>query len=969
MINCDFQTLNRLHEQCQHAQLLHGQLLNEHVKLLNEHTDLKRNYRTALDEILALKEKNDELREKIDLQDVIPISFAVPNAMVLKDELPFEKKVLSLGMFGKIRDPPNDFNAINYQYDGEDLPGDISDFKAQFGPMIIEEVRSKAASCISKLEKSNPPPVVGLVDSIRFPEEEPHEQRRSRNQSKGKHQVNFGFVRIDCTTQKKSFPELKDGFFKELLCVVLPSVDTKKLNIVFAIGTQEYDSESKQGEEKFVKYSIMMLEHDFGLLSEHARNVLRKQNPSADFSDPLKRVSWHHITGLIPSARMYEAVSPSAPLLFADQILLQEEVTWPNPRTALELHKLNLIQAEVVQSMACTSDTGLFRLIGPPGAGKTTTSTRLELERIRQFPTEKILSTAPSNKAIQVLLHKVVEMNTEDFAIAVIGTNKNIPAEHESLYAAEFTAPMRKRLRQLYHAARNKRKIEFKTIVTAVADSLEHLTDPARPGLPVERPVREAVMDVTKKFLHYDFSTICNKESLDEHILNCIDDLRDAADCIERFILQRAQVVFSTLVSAGRKNFYKAVPHFDTVIVDEASQALVPATFIPFKFRPKLYLLVGDPQQLPATVQADHLKIKGFADSLMLVMDREMVGSACAKMLTTQYRMSPSICKPISDLFYGGKLVTAESVVNRPCLLQKHLPAHMLLRDAPCAFIDVESIENHIDGGSSSNDEEASVVVKVVKYLLQRGATPGQIGIVSGYSLQVELLQKLLWEENELKQRNDFADFAVSTVDGFQGDEKDFMLFSCVRTCTSVGFLNDARRINVAMSRGRHANWVFGQARTLRESNSTIRDFLEWTDDGVRNCITPCTREITADALFKSMEAQRFSAHSTSPHEWDASFPRMLSAARGPPAVPYISPVESDNSVSPTSACLDAAAITEGPPTASPSSVARALDAVSVPLREEEVQLSAVGNNRKKIPKAAKVSLQAPSLLTNMRRK
>jgi len=597
-------------------------------------------------------------------------------------------------------------------------------------------------------------------------------------------------------------------------------------------------------------YTIKMLVHDYKLLLGQVRNCNRRFNCDAPEPDSIKHIYWHHLTGLIPSSRMYEATSPNAPFLFQEQLLLQKSVAWPVPQAGDGYDDLNATQVKVVHSMAQTNTAGMFHLIGPPGTGKTTTITRLLLERMCHFPGEKILLAAPSNKAIQVVLHKLIEKNSDGFAIAVIGTGKGASPEHDKYYAAECLTPMLDRLKALRRnpAPWNARRVTLQKILNDTCDHIEFVMDPSKKGLQVTRSTQQLADEALQKILDHDLSAIADADTLKKDISKWINLLYNAAECVENYILERAQVIFSTLVASGRKNFHKVVKKFHTVIVDEAAQALMAETFIPFKFNPIRYLLVGDPSQLPATVSSRDLERVGYADSLMHVMKKEMGDSSCAEMLTIQYRMHSTICKPISDLFYGGKLVTDVSVVNRPCLLQKHLPAHMLLRDAPCAFIDLVSTERKVDDGRISNDEEAELVVRVVLFLLDHGIKPHQIGVVAGYNAQVDLLENLL-----RTSRPRLRHLTVSSIDGFQGGEKDFMLFSCVRTSEAVGFMKDERRVNVALSRGRYANWIFGQARTWRKSNSPLQRIINWIEDENRNCLSARAVVVEASALLDSM--------------------------------------------------------------------------------------------------------------------
>ena len=849
---------------------------------------LRQQYREALDEISVLMERVKKLESQLD--NATRPQYIVPVGVELKDSTTFEKQVLSMGMYGAIESGPTDLASMKIQtkFTGHDMHGEKLDFLSKFPPLILEDVRHRLQKALEEID--NISAYIGRVDSapsvhgLKGPAQQQKGKKKHSGSSAGKHQQqpNFDFVSILCCTKERNFPKLEHGFNMELLCVMLPSYKKgKKANFVLAIGNREspvHDVEQDPHKEREVLYTIRMLAHDYAMLHGHACNVHRRNYPDKDVENPLRHVEWHHLMGLIPDARMYEATRPHALFLFPEQVLLHQPVPWPEPTQMVDYPGLNPIQAKVVQSLAHTTARGMFHLIGPPGTGKTTTITQLLLERVRKFPREKILLTAPSNKAIQVVLKRLVDSNNKNehaVSIAVIGNTKLALPEHEALYASSFADSFITRFKKLRRPYHNVNAVfvvkrELQDLAQDIAKRISHLL--TSPGRPVgfdedsddnsyddnEQQTVDTLYALQEKFRTESIQHLWEEEPLHKYISGCISRLCQAAADIESYILRKAHVVFGTLVASGRKSLLRIVKSFDTVIVDEASQALMPATFIPFLYNPARYLLVGDPQQLPATVQADHLRPLGYADSLMLVMQREMGERSSAMMLTTQYRMHPAICKPISDLFYGGKLTTDNSVVNRQCLLKKHIPQQMLLHTLPSAFVDLDSVECRIGDGSTYNTDEAELVVTVVLYLLAQGVQPAQIGVVSGYAAQVALLKSLLVKEERLRpSRIDLTKLAVSTVDGFQGDEKDFMLFSCMRTGTSVGFLSDARRINVAMSRGRHANWVFGQARTLSDARSSIRDFLNWSTDHGRNCSAPFTRTIKAEELLKSMETPR----------------------------------------------------------------------------------------------------------------
>jgi superfamily I DNA and/or RNA helicase len=248
-------------------------------------------------------------------------------------------------------------------------------------------------------------------------------------------------------------------------------------------------------------------------------------------------------------------------------------------------------------------------------------------------------------------------------------------------------------------------------------------------------------------------------------------------------------------------------------------------------------------------VHSSELRTLGYAESLMGVLT-EGQRRQYLERLTTQYRMHPSICKGVSDQFYDGELVADAQLQSRASPRQR-LPVTWPLSGLPSAFVDCDYREKKERHGDISNTGEADAVMRTVKFLLRNGVAPHEIGVITFYTAQVQLLVELRSQlVKELPHVRELAEkLTISTVDGFQGDERDIILISCVRSVPSVGFLNDHRRINVAMSRAKHARWVFGNAQALRGSKSVFGNYFRWVNSAMDNSAAPRTEILCADAL------------------------------------------------------------------------------------------------------------------------
>lgn len=206
--------------------------------------------------------------------------------------------------------------------------------------------------------------------------------------------------------------------------------------------------------------------------------------------------------------------------------------------------------------------------------------------------------------------------------------------------------------------------------------------------------------------------------------------------------------------------------------------------------------------QLPPTV----LSTKAEEEGLGVPLFSRMVACGVPPfMLDTQYRMHPGISMFPSDLFYGGKLNDGVSPPERRPLAGFPWPRE----EFPVAFIPVTEGSEIDDGASKANQAEAAAVCDAVVALLGGGqCSVSQIAVVTPYAAQVRLIRRGLREV--LPKGPPFVE--VSSTDGFQGREKEAVVFSAVRSNSygSVGFVSDWRRINVSFTRARRALIVVG---------------------------------------------------------------------------------------------------------------------------------------------------------------
>lgn len=282
---------------------------------------------------------------------------------------------------------------------------------------------------------------------------------------------------------------------------------------------------------------------------------------------------------------------------------------------------------------------------------------------------------------------------------------------------------------------------------------------------------------------------------------------------LEVSFLDTAHIVFTTLSSAGVAAL-DASNRYDILVVDEAAQAVELSTIIPMKFGSKQCVLVGDPQQLSATVFS---RTSGQSLYERSLFERLESCDHPVHMLRTQYRSHPLISNFPRNYFYEGKLQDGDNVKGDDYTKPYHSLGPAFL---PLVFWNLLSSRETTKSVSRMNIGEAELAVNL--YLTLKNSCPpdaiaGKVGMITPYSQQMEELRKRF--RRALGDRYE-QEVEINTVDGFQGREKDIIILSTVRADpkAGVGFLNDIRRMNVALTRAKFACYVIGKENTLRSS-------------------------------------------------------------------------------------------------------------------------------------------------------
>ena len=439
---------------------------------------------------------------------------------------------------------------------------------------------------------------------------------------------------------------------------------------------------------------------------------------------------------------------------------------------------LNPTQEKAVNEVLWAKDVAIVH--GPPGTGKTTTLVEAINETLMRE--SQVLVCAQSNMAVDWISEKLVDRGVNVLRIG------------------------------------NPTRVNDKMLGFTYERRFE-----AHPDYPQLWAIRKAIRELRK-----------NRKKGSESYHQKLERLKSRATELEIRInselLGEARVIACTLVGSAHRLLEGM--KFGTLFIDEAAQALEAACWIPMR-RASRVILAGDHCQLPPTVKSIAALRAGLGKTLMerIAENKPEV----VTLLKIQYRMNEEIMRFSSDWFYHGEVESAPQIKYRSILED----------DSPITWIDTSNEENQvtIEGDDVASGEkrddmnfheqfvgesfgrinkaEANLtLLTLAEYLTQVGKRRVleesiDVGIISPYRAQVQYLKRLLKKYEFFKPYRRLI--SVNTVDGFQGQERDVILISLVRSNDEgqIGFLKDLRRMNVAMTRARMKLIILGDKSTM----------------------------------------------------------------------------------------------------------------------------------------------------------
>ncbi|KAF3690737.1 Regulator of nonsense transcripts 1 [Channa argus] len=292
----------------------------------------------------------------------------------------------------------------------------------------------------------------------------------------------------------------------------------------------------------------------------------------------------------------------------------------------------------------------------------------------------------------------------------------------------------------------------------------------------------------------------------------------------ERELLMNADVICCTCVGAGDPRLAKM--QFRSILIDESTQATEPECMVPVVLGAKQLILVGDHCQLGPVVMCKKAAKAGLSQSLF---ERLVVLGIRPIRLQVQYRMHPALSAFPSNIFYEGSLQNGVTAADR---VKKGFDFQWPQPDKPMFFYVTQGQEEIASSGTSYlNRTEAANVEKITTRLLKAGAKPDQIGIITPYEGQRSYLVQYMQFSGSLHTKL-YQQVEIASVDAFQGREKDFIILSCVRANEhqGIGFLNDPRRLNVALTRAKYGVIIVGNPKALSKQplwNNLLNNYKE----------------------------------------------------------------------------------------------------------------------------------------------
>lgn len=534
-----------------------------------------------------------------------------------------------------------------------------------------------------------------------------------------------------------------------------------------------------------------------------------------------KKIKLQHIESLLLKPEKIEPPKKETIKFFNEMLGITEKL---NP----ENNQVNSVKKSV-------GNKNIFLIQGPPGTGKTT----VIAEIVQQLTArnERILVTSQTHIAVDNVLEKLSSVT--NLSLLRLGNQERVKPELRKYHKDNLIEVYKKHFSEVIkvNTALSLKFIQSDFELSNLELMYIAETDSIYPD------------SVRNELLHYNLNFINSLVLLEkEKILNLPKILLEWSEKISSeqstlilpLMYNSLDVAFATCIATRtERDLIDYNVQFDTVIIDEAGKANLSESIAAISMA-KRVILVGDQMQLPPyidgslldpneknsfpnskfgnkflDVDVQHALRTSFFEFIVNRKKANLFPDTNIEMLNYQHRMHPDIGQFVSDAFYNGKVKmgekTSENVLKMPAPFDKQI-----------VFLDTSTAQNPFEtkqGISVKNDTEALCISQlIVPKLIENGLSPKDCAIVAPYKSQVTNIRACLNNLDSVLANQ----INVSTLDSFQGMEFDVIIFSFTRSApsTKVGFLDDARRLNVAFSRARKKLILIGNSETLTDSRS-----------------------------------------------------------------------------------------------------------------------------------------------------
>ncbi len=554
-----------------------------------------------------------------------------------------------------------------------------------------------------------------------------------------------------------------------------------------------------------------------------------------------KKIKIDHIESLLVQ---HEKIKP--PIISTAKLLNEDLIT-----TEREQPDNNQIRAV----RKAVGNTNIFLIQGPPGTGKTTVISEIINQLVLNG--KRILVTGQNHVAVDNVLAKISKNHSLN--ILRVGKEDKIDKDLSSFHIDNLV----KEYQDTFNMFLNNQVLLINYYIQLVSEK-KSKTEILQS---YNKKVNESIVDYgnlkevlkQRHFLLRDGISSLTQTELSDTVIafkSWIDSINNEIDLlIQPLIYSSVDVVFATCIGIKTDPVFRETGlRFDTVIIDEAGKANIAETLVAIELG-KEVILVGDQQQLPPYMDSSlidpndpksfpksefgygylqdeitHALKTSFFEFLINKIKHGEFPKENLEMLNYQHRMHPNIGKFVSESFYSGKVLmgpkTLQNRLDYPSPFNKEV-----------VFFDTSNTANpyeQLDGTSAKNNTEADAIADIILPLLFENHLPSnEIAIIAPYKSQVANIKYYINNSEKCQNKN----IDVSTLDSFQGKEYDVILFSFTRSSNhelsikdgknpvKVGFLDDAKRLNVAFSRAKKKLILIGNAKTLTDKKSHF-DFL-----------------------------------------------------------------------------------------------------------------------------------------------